>query len=95
MTAEVVRATLRDIIFQPSTFSSGVEVSGTVVMVDLERGRIDIADNGARLICDIDGCDITTGKESLAESCVVTVTGVVKKRERRMFLDAVSVSYVS
>jgi hypothetical protein len=47
---------------------------------DLSLGRIDLADAGAKLVV-----DVSRGSE-------VTVGGVMKRRQRRMFLDATSLS---
>lgn len=62
-----------------------ITTSGKVVVLDRELGRMDISDGGAKLIVRIPKPIINTDNLSIGD--VVAVTGILKKEERRTFLE--------
>jgi hypothetical protein len=79
--------TVREAILHSATLlKSELTIRGRVVVLDLDLGRMDLSDAGAKLIVrilpyDENGTIISVGD-------VVTVTGMLKKEERRTFLQA-------
>ena len=73
-------------------------VQGTVVLVDPALNRMDIAENGAKLIVRllvVPSSEQSEKEEDPTSSVVVgstvTVTGILRKEQRRTFLQATSV----
>lgn len=98
---QITSSTLRAVIFNPKAFKTLVLLTGSVRMVDLEMGRMDIADCGAKLIVDLSNAQLKISTyQSLQDvernnsRIEVEVTGWVKKRQRRTFLDATNVRIV-
>jgi hypothetical protein len=89
-----VNVSLQQVIFDPGRFVGGpdVEVIGTCVVLDLGLGRMDLSHGGAKLIVHIGGL----GHESLRQledgeiglHTTLCVTGVIKKQQRRTFMEA-------
>jgi len=78
---------LQELIFDPSAFkATTVRVSGTVVMLDGTLGRLDLADRGAKLIVRVDPARLAGSSLDLHGRA--EVVGIVKKEQRRTFLDA-------
>ena len=86
--------TLQQVLFDPAAFlcASDVITCGRIVVLDLDLKRIDITDQGAKLIVDIGKLDESSfhrlTSEELTLGSVVTVTGSVKKANRRTFMQA-------
>lgn len=79
-------ATIREIIFSPAEFfKKTTTVSGLVVLLDASLGRMDISNDGAKLIVEVGQNTNIEGMEVGAE---VLVTGKVKKQQRRTYLEA-------
>ena len=92
-------ASLRSVIFQPSAYnaaSGGVAVTGTVALLDLSIHRLDLSQDGAKLIVDVSAVDPASyaAQGGLAEGQIVVVAGAVRKRQRRTFLAATSLRVV-
>lgn len=87
-------ATLREVLFDPLAYAGGVQIVGTVAMIDLERKRLDVASDGAKLMVDIERC-AESDLGHLIEQQRVTVSGLVKKIQRRTVLHAEQVTALS
>ncbi|KAL3929183.1 MAG: hypothetical protein SGBAC_012322 [Bacillariaceae sp.] len=74
-----------------------IKVQGQVALWDPELCRLDIAHKGAKLIvrtpasCCINETNDTTTKGSIQVGSTVVVQGVLKKEQRRTFLEATQV----
>lgn len=67
------------------TAPTPIAVQGTIVLLDLERHRMDIAEGGGKLIVRwSEAIDVSL----LTEGTVVQATGHLKKEQRRTFLEA-------
>ena len=89
-----VSVTCRQVLFDPAAFlssSSEVTVVGEVVLLDLERDRMDIARDGAKLIIQLGRLGAAVRLSLQSGSCTVAVTGKVKKQQRRTFMEASTV----
>merc|ERR1719253_44383 len=84
-----ISTTIQAVIFKPSAYKSGVSVTGTVVYLDLSIGRMDLSDDGAKLIVDVSRVD-PSATNGLRTGQNVTADGTLKRRQRRLFLDAMS-----
>mmetsp|Transcript_20131 Transcript_20131/g.31104 ORF Transcript_20131/g.31104 Transcript_20131/m.31104 type:complete len:122 (+) Transcript_20131:14-379(+) len=82
--------TIQEVIFHTAAFlKKEVIVGGTVTVLDQELGRMDISHNGAKLI-------VRVLPPTLFEKCIpplvmgdnVVVTGILRKEQRRTFLEA-------
>ena len=79
---------LQAAIFDPATLKGrDVTIEGGVVLLDLERERMDLSAGGAKLICRVHGVD-AAAKAALREGAVVRATGRVAKEQRRTLLEA-------
>ena len=82
-------ASVREVIFAPAEFlKKRTTVGGTIALIDRTLGRMDITDEGAKLIVEIGQVSCMEG---LDVSSQVLVTGFVKKQQRRTYLEAQSV----
>lgn len=104
----VVYAPREAILHSSDLLRKVINVRGTAVLVDAERMRLDISHNGAKLIVRLppdlpegivlvdddegSGADCVSGKGIIKNGTVVTVTGRLRKEQRRTFLEAVSLS---
>lgn len=80
-------ATIRQVIFSPAEyFKQTTTVTGVIVLLDRDLGRIDITDDGAKLIVEVG--HVTTAAADLLVGSRVLITGRVKKQQRRTFLEA-------
>ena len=81
--------TPKQVIFDPASFfkRSDTTVTGTVVLLDTELGRMDVSGDGAKLIVQIAALD-PQSVSILRLGAQVSVTGCVKKQNRRTFLEA-------
>jgi hypothetical protein len=105
--ATTTHTTVRDAILHSATLlKRELTVCGRVVVLDLELGRMDISDAGAKLIVrlvvvvaeqqetDYDDDDDDAANKGHTTKVVVrvgdtvSVTGILKKEERRTFLQA-------
>ena len=90
-------ASLQEIIFDPRALGKDtVTASGIVVLKDPDLQRIDITDNGAKLIVRFGGVDRRSRQcidEQMDVGSRVLVTGKVRKQQRRTFLEATSISF--
>ena len=82
--------TIQEVIFHTASFlKKEVTVGGTVTVLDYELGRMDVSNNGAKLIVRVlnpslfGGC---TPKLDIGDK--VVVTGTLRKEQRRTFLEA-------
>ena len=67
------------------TAPTPIAVQGTIVLLDLERRRMDIAEGGGKLIVRwSEAIDVSL----LTEGTVVQATGQLKKEQRRTFIEA-------
>jgi hypothetical protein len=76
------------------TTTTTISVRGTIAFLDHELGRMDIAKDGAKLIVRLrlsQQQDLQVLKQ-LKEGQRVTVSGTLKKEQRRTFLEATEVS---
>ena len=89
--------TLREVLFDPAQYlKADVAVSGTLAYLDLGMHRMDLADDGARLIIDISHLDkssvarlgLSGAEPGVLGSRITGVVGRVKKQQRRTFLEA-------
>ena len=67
-------------------------VEGNIVLVDINLGRVDISDNGAKLIVEIG--QIQGDIELIQLGTRVLLTGIIKKHQRRTFQEAKQVVIV-
>lgn len=70
-----------------------VVVQGTIVLLDLERNRLDIAEDGGKLIVRV-ATDIID-PSLLNKDDRLQVTGTLKKEQRRTFLDATNIRIIN
>ena len=109
---EIIIYTPREAILHSAEFlpkrNHVIHVRGEVVLVDLERQRLDLAHQGAKLIVRlleyppgiilVDDNDADTSRRVSETSTVVqkgsivTVKGTLRKEQRRTFLQAISLS---
>ena len=86
--------TLRHVILNPGQYlsASDVTVCGMIVVLDFQLQRLDLSQDGAKLIVDfahLNASDLKLLKEDrVGIGSNVSVTGSVKKRERRTFMEA-------
>ena len=86
-------ATIQQIIFAPGDFFNKTTlVEGNIVLVDINLGRVDISDNGAKLIVEIG--QIQGDIELIQLGTRVLLTGIIKKHQRRTLLEAKQVVIV-
>lgn len=84
--------TLREVIFDPQAQMDGmVTVRGQVAFLDLGMDRMDISEDGAKLIVRLSRLEDPHRSLLTPETTTVEVTGNVKKEQRRTFLDATAV----
>lgn len=80
------------ILFSASFLGKSIDVEGIVVLVDLDRQRIDIAQNGAKLILRLppqeksEQSSIDHVGHNIQTDHVLRVRGILKKEQRRTFL---------
>jgi len=88
-TTSAVCVSLREAIFDPAALARRkVRVVGTVVLVDLELGRIDVSHDGAKLIVRIGQVASKDAAAAVRVLDTVAVTGTVLGEQRRTFMDA-------
>ena len=89
---------IRDsILHSASLLNKQLTTSGTVVVVDVPMGRMDIAESGAKLIVRLPADDGSIEKnnetiKSIKNGDQVIVVGILRKEQRRTFLQAKSVA---
>lgn len=95
-------ASVRQVLFDPARFfTRDAVVTGTIVVLDLKLGRLDLAADGAKMIVHIGAIDeqsseaLLPGPEQLACGSVVNVVGRSKKSQRRTFFEARSLQRAS
>lgn len=83
------------ILYSTSLLGKTIDVQGMVVLLDLDRQRIDIAHNGAKLILRLPSQESMIGQPwnttdidiaTIQTETVLRVRGVLKKEQRRTFL---------
>ena len=85
--------TIRDAIFCPSNFDKqSIILEGNIVLHEESIQRLDIADNGAKLIVDISNASIN-GTVEVGRN--IAVIGVLKRKQRRLFMTAENINVVS
>jgi hypothetical protein len=81
--------TIRDaILHSADLLKSKVSVEGTVMVLDPDLGRMDVARDGAKLIVRLAANGIVDG---MVVGDEVVVTGTLRKEQRRTFLQATHV----
>lgn len=79
---------IQQVIFSPGELlKSDVKVAGTIVLLDRNLCRMDISDEGAKLIVEV-GRVSDLGELDIVEGSRVSVLGRVRKQQRRTFLEA-------
>lgn len=90
-TIEPPPLSIRDVIFAPAEyFKQIVSIGGTIVLLDVDLGRMDISSGGAKIMVDISQIE-KHSLDILQVLVEVIVTGYVKKQQRRTFFSAISV----
>ena len=83
---------LQSVLFDPAPhLMSGqtISVVGSITVLDLELGRIDLSKDGAKMIVRIDEVDRSCFQDlGIAIGSTVVAVGRVKKHQRRTFFDA-------
>ena len=87
MTTILTEQSIREAILHSATLlNTKISVRGTVVLMDSELGRMDVANDGAKLIVRL--CMENSKVANIQVGNEVTVTGVLRKEQRRTFLQA-------
>lgn len=93
MADETIESTLLSpkeaILFSASLLGKTIDVQGIVVLLDLDRQRIDIAQNGAKLILRLPPPESPPQINDVANiqtETVLRVRGILRKEQRRTFL---------
>mmetsp|Transcript_20689 Transcript_20689/g.64614 ORF Transcript_20689/g.64614 Transcript_20689/m.64614 type:complete len:124 (+) Transcript_20689:62-433(+) len=86
------RVSLRQAIGDPGRYLRGpcIALAGRVVVLDHDLKRLDLAEDGAKLIVSVAGLEAESAAAcgTLELGSSVAVAGRLKKRERRTFLEA-------
>merc|ERR1712166_132697 len=83
-----VREAIRDAAsFQPQ--KTELIISGVVTVSAPELSRIDISDDGAKLICEV--TQLGAAGSELSVGTKIDLTGLLKRKQRRLSFDATSV----
>jgi hypothetical protein len=84
-----VTNTIREaILHSANLLKTKVAVEGMVTVLDPDLGRMDVARDGAKLIVRLAASEIADG---IAVGDEVVVMGVLRKEQRRTFLEATQV----
>eukprot|EP00939_MAST-03C_sp_MAST-3C-sp1_P002620 g2620.t1 len=88
--ATVPTVPLRSVIFDPAAFlKKKTTVVGSVAFLDRGMRRMDITDQGAKLICELPSSPPLS--DNVVAGAQVAVTGFVRKERRRTFVKAIDV----
>jgi hypothetical protein len=101
MTGAIATSSLQALIFHSADHLDGcpVRVDATCVVCDLALQRLDLSDRGAKLIVHVGDVDEASRRRleagALGVQTRMSVTGILKKQGRRIFLEALEVSPIA
>jgi hypothetical protein len=83
--SKIINTIREAILHSADLLKTKVTVEGTVMLLDLDLGRMDVVRDGAKLIVRLTANGIVDG---IVVGDEVAVTGMLRKEQRRTFLQA-------